>query len=103
MRVQIQSLHFDADQKLIQFINKRMVKLTTYHDRIINSDVILSLDQLSTQIKEKVVVIKTHVPGATLVARQSSKLFEESLDMAVESMRRQLRKHKSKSEEKVKK
>lgn len=64
---------------------------------------ILSLDQMSTNVKDKVVVIKTHVPGATLVSRQTSKLFEESLDGAVESMRRQLRRHKSRAEEKVKK
>jgi putative sigma-54 modulation protein len=103
MKVHIQSLHFDADQKLLDFVNRRMEKLTQYHDKIINSDVILSLDQLSTNIKDKVVVVKTHVPGATLVSRQTSKLFEESLDGAVESMRRQLRRHKGRVEEKVKK
>jgi putative sigma-54 modulation protein len=103
MKVHIQSLHFDADQKLLEFVNRRMEKLTQYHDKIINSDVILSLDQLSTNIKDKVVVVKTHVPGATLVSRQTSKLFEESLDGAVESMRRQLRRHKGRVEEKVKK
>jgi putative sigma-54 modulation protein len=103
MRVQIQSLHFTADQKLIQFINKKVDKLSTYHDRIINSDVILSLDQLGTQIKDKVVVVKTHIPGATLVARESSKHFEESMELAYESMRRQLSKHKERVEENLKK
>jgi len=103
MKVQIQSLHFDADPKLITFINKKVEKLNIYHERIINSEIILSLDKLSTGIKDKVVVIKTHIPGATLVARESSKLFEESVDLAGESMRRQLRKHKERQEEMLKK
>ena len=44
MKIQIQSLHFDADQSLKDFINKKLVKLETFYDRIIDSDVILSLE-----------------------------------------------------------
>jgi putative sigma-54 modulation protein len=96
MKVQIQSLHFDADQKLIQFINKKLGKLEGLYDKIIDSDVILSLDNLNTQIKDKVVVIKTNLPGTTLIAREKAKVFEESVDLAIESIRRQLERYKSK-------
>lgn len=99
MKIQIQSLHFDADQSLKDFINKKLVKLETFYDRIIDSDVILSLEQLNTQVKDKVVVIKTNIPGNTLVAKEKSKKFEQAVDLAVDSLRRQLEKIKTKKKE----
>ena len=99
MKIQIQSLHFNADQSLKDFINKKLVKLETFYDKIIDSDVILSLEQLNTQVKDKVVVIKTNVPGNTLVAREKSKRFEEAVDLAVESLKRQIEKIKTRKKE----
>ena len=52
MKIQIQTVHFNADQKLIEFIDKKVKKLETFHDKILNLDVILSLENLSTQVKE---------------------------------------------------
>ena len=99
MKIQIQSLHFDADQSLKDFINKKLVKLETFYYRIIDSDVILSLEQLNTQVKDKVVVIKTNIPGNTLVAKEKSKKFEAAVDMAVDSLKRQIEKIKTKKKE----
>jgi len=99
MKIQIQSLHFDADQSLKEFINRKLTKLETFYDRIIDSDVILSLEQLNTQVKDKVVVIKTNIPGNTLVAKEKSKKFEQAIDMAVDSLKRQIEKIKTKSKE----
>lgn len=96
MKLQIQSLHFTADKKLIEFIGKKMTKLDQVYDRIIDSDVILSLENLNTQIKDKVVVIRTKIPGSTLIAKERAKVFEESVDLAIESLRRQLERYKSK-------
>ena len=96
MKFQIQSLHFTADQKLLDFIGKKLSKLDQYYDKIIDSDVILSLENLNTQIKDKVVVIRTKIPGSTLVAKERAKVFEESVDLAVDSLRRQLERYKSK-------
>jgi putative sigma-54 modulation protein len=99
MKIQIQSLHFDADQSLKDFINRKLVKLETFYDRIIDSDVILSLEQLNTQVKDKVVVIKANIPGTTLVAKEKSKKFEQAVDMAVDSLRRQIEKIKTKKKD----
>ena len=99
MKIQIQSLHFDADQSLKEFINRKLTKLETFYDRIIDSDVILSLEQLNTQVKDKVVVIKTNIPGNTLVAKEKSKKFEQAVDMAVDSLKRQIEKIKTKNKE----
>ena len=96
MKVEIQAVHFSADQKLKDFIQKKVEKLETYFDRIIESNVILSLEHNSAQIKDKVAVIKVSMPGTVLVAKEKSKVFEESVDLAVNSIRRQLKKYKSK-------
>ncbi|HNB48752.1 MAG TPA: ribosome-associated translation inhibitor RaiA, partial [Chitinophagales bacterium] len=96
MKIQIQSLHFDADKSLKDFINKKLVKLETFYDKIIDSDVVLSLEQLNTQVRDKVVVIKTNIPGGTLIAKEKSKKFEAAVDLAVESLKKQLEKIKAK-------
>ena len=75
MKIQIQSVHFDADQSLKSFINKKLTKLETFYDKIIDSDVVLSLEQLNTQVRDKVVVIKTNIPGSTIIAKEKSKKF----------------------------
>lgn len=98
MKIQIQTLHFDADQSLKDFINKKLEKLDTFYDRIIDSDVILSFEQLNTQVKDKVVVIKTNIPGNTLIAKEKSKKFEAAIDLAVNSLKRQIMKIKSKNQ-----
>jgi len=99
MKIQIQSLHFDADKSLKEFINKKLEKLETFYDKIIDSDVILSFEQLNTQVKDKVVVIKANVPGNTLIAKEKSKKFEAAVDMAVDSLKRQLDKVKYRKKE----
>lgn len=97
MKIQIQTLHFDADQKLLSFVEKKVTKLSLFHDKIIDSSVILSMENLNTQVKDKVVVIKTNIPGTTLVAKETAKVFEESVDLAIDSLKRQIERIKNKN------
>lgn len=97
MKIQIQTVHFNADQKLLNFIEKKVNKLTLFYDKIIDSSVVLSMENLNTQVKDKVVVIKTNIPGTTLIAKETAKVFEESVDLAVDSLKRQLEKIKNKN------
>ncbi len=93
MEIQVQSLHFDADAKLLEFVEKKINKLETFYDRIISVDVIMRLER-TAQVQDKVVELKVNVPGATLVAKETCKTFEESTDLAADSIRKQLIKHK---------
>ena len=95
MKIQIQTLHFDADKKLVDFISKKMNKLETFYDRVLGSDVILSMEQMNTHVKGKVVTIKAHIPGTVLIAKEKSKKFEEAVDMATESIRKQMQRMKT--------
>lgn len=96
MNVHIQSLHFDADQKLIDFVQKRLEKLATFHDRIIKVDVFLKLDNVVHTIKDKVVEIRVHVPKADFFVKSTSKTFETSFDEAFESLVNQVKRKKEK-------
>jgi len=95
MEIKIQSVHFDADEKLVEFINKKVAKLETYFDAIISTDVILKLERTG-QVQDKVAEFKTIIAGATLVAKETCKTFEEAVDLCAEAMRKQLIKHKEK-------
>jgi putative sigma-54 modulation protein len=93
MEINIQSIHFDADIKLIDFIKKKLNKLETFNNKVIDSEVFLRLENAS-DTANKIVEIKLHLPGKTLFAKEQCKTFEEATDLSVESLRRQLRKLK---------
>ena len=52
MKLQMHSIHFDADQKLIDFIQKKADKLDTFYDRIIDGEVFMRLKK-TTKTKTK--------------------------------------------------
>ncbi len=91
----MQSVHFDADQKLLTFIQKKADKLDTFHGRIISGDVVLRLQKDETK-ENKVFEFTVMVPGNRLFAREKATSFEAAADLAVEAMRKQLSKHKQK-------
>jgi putative sigma-54 modulation protein len=96
MKVKIQSIHFDADKKLLEFIEGKVGKLNTYSNKIIDSEVFLRLDKSSSH-ENKIAEIKLLVPGNDLFAKRQCKTFEEATDQAVEALRRQLKKKKEKA------
>src|SRR5690349_6960013 len=96
MNVNIQTVHFDADNKLVDFVNKKLVKLNTFHDRIIKVDVYLKLDNLVHTIKDKIAEIRVQVPRHSFFVKVSSKSFEESFDTALESLVSQVKRQKEK-------
>ena len=95
MNTKIQSLHFDADKKLLEFIQERVDKLTHYHDGIISSDVILRIDK-SSPPDNKVAEIRIHIPGNDLFAKKQCKTFEEAVDTSIDALKIQVKKRKEK-------
>ena len=94
MNVQIQTLHFDADRKLVEYVTNKLDKLKTFHDRIIKVDVYLKLDNVVHNIKDKIAEIRVHVPRHDFFVKASSKSFEESFDTALESLVTQIKRRK---------
>ena len=99
MTTNIQSVHFDADKKLIDFATEKANKLTLLFDGLISCDIILRLDKASTN-ENKVAEIKFQAKGQELFSKKQSLSFEESIDLACEALKTQIKKHKEKSLEK---
>ena len=93
MKVHTETVHFKADRKLIDFIEDRLSRMDRYHDRFIDAQVTLKLEN-SGQVKDKVAEVKVNVPGEALFAKNTEKSFEAAVDAAINSLRRQLRKYK---------
>ena len=96
MNVNIQTVHFDADDKLLKYINRKLEKLNSFHDRIIKVDVFLKLDNVVHTIKDKIAEIRVHVPRHQLFVKATSKSFEQSFDYAFESIVNQIKRKKQK-------
>ena len=97
MNVNIQTMRFNADVKLVNYVHRKLQKITTFHDHIINVDVYLKLDNVIHSIKDKIAEIKVNIPRYQFFVKASSKSFEESFDAALESVCNQIKKKKSRA------
>ncbi|NND53027.1 MAG: ribosome-associated translation inhibitor RaiA [Flavobacteriaceae bacterium] len=95
MKVNMQSVNFNADQRLLDFIQNRMDKLEQYYDKVIQSDVFLKVENTSGK-ENKIFEAKLMVPGDSFVVKKVCKTFEEGADSAINSLERQLKKRKQK-------
>ena len=96
MNVNIETVHFAADAKLIDYVNKKVQKLATFHDRIIRADVFLKLDNVAHNIKDKIAEIRIYVPRHSFFVKSCSKSFQESFDSALDSAVNQMKRRKEK-------
>ncbi|KAA2216037.1 MULTISPECIES: ribosome hibernation-promoting factor, HPF/YfiA family [Maribacter] len=95
MKVNAQSVNFNADIKLINFLQSRLDKLETFYDKVISSDVYLKVENTSSK-ENKIVEIKLNVPKNHFVVKKQCKSFEEAVDTACNSLERKLIKNKQK-------
>jgi len=95
MKLQIHSIRFDADDKLIEVIKKKLNKLETFYDRIIDGEVFLKIENDESRIN-KIIEIKLNIPGDQLFAKERARSFEIGADEATEALRRQIKKFKEK-------
>ena len=95
MKLQIHSIRFDADEKLIDLIKKKLNKLETFYDQIIDGEVFLKIENDESRIN-KIIEIKLNIPGDQLFAKERARSFEIGADEATEALRRQIKKFKEK-------
>jgi putative sigma-54 modulation protein len=98
MKIRVQSIRFDADSKLLDFIQGKVDKLDSYYDQVIDGDVFLKLDRAEDSAN-KIVEIKLNIPGNSLFVKEQRQSFEEATDVAMDSMTKQIKKHKEKQRE----
>lgn len=95
IKMNVRSVNFDADQKLINFIQDKINKLGTFFDQIVSADVYLKVDN-NHETENKEVEIRLFIPGHDLFAKKVAKNFEAATDEVTEALRRQAKKRKEK-------
>lgn len=95
MEIRINSIHFDASERLQDFIQQKVSKLKQYDENISSAEIFLKLDKAEST-ENKISEIKLSIPRSEFFAKKQAKTFEEATDLTVEALRRQLLKHKDK-------
>ncbi|AOW20198.1 ribosome hibernation-promoting factor, HPF/YfiA family [Urechidicola croceus] len=95
MKIFVQSVNFNADKDLVNFVEKKVSTLEKYFDKIVDSEVFLKVQQTSDK-ENKVVEIKINVPKDEFIVKKVCKTFEEGTVLATESLKRQLNRRKEK-------
>ncbi len=97
MRLQIHAVRFTADQSLLEFIQAKLDKLDTLHDRIISGEVFLRLEGAdSNKVKEKIVEVRLMLPGKELFVKEHDKSFESATDRVMDVLKDKLVRFKQK-------
>ncbi|MEY4595300.1 MAG: ribosome-associated translation inhibitor RaiA [Bacteroidota bacterium] len=96
MKITVQSIHFDADRKLIDFIQEKVDKMITFYDNILGGEVFLKLDK-SSDAKNKIVQIKLQIPGNDIIVSEQCRTFEEATDLCMDSLSRKVKRHKERT------
>lgn len=95
MEIKIQAVHFDATEKLEEFIEKKVGKLAKASDDILGADVTLKVEKPETA-KNKQTSIRLAMRGDELFVEKTCDTFEEGVDLCVASLKRQVEKYKNK-------
>ena len=95
MEVNIKSIHFDATEKLQDFINKKVNRLARHYENISNVEVTLNVVKPETSMNKEAGT-KISVPQQEdIFASKTADSFEEAVDLCLEALERQLEKIKS--------
>lgn len=95
MEIRVQSVHFDATERLHAFIEKKVGKLAKSCDAAATAEVVLKLVKPETAMNKEAAV-RLNVPGGNLHAEKTCDTFEEAIDLCVEALQRQAEKYKEK-------
>ena len=95
MKINVQSVNFTADQKLVNFIQGKLNKLESHYDQVIFADIYLKTENTSSK-ENKVAEILLSIPGEGIICKKRSRRFEIGVDECVSSLERQLQKRKKK-------
>ncbi len=95
MDFKVNTVHFSADEKLVEYIKEKVKKLEVIYDNIIASEVYLRIDKNESK-ENKIAEVKILLPGNELFAKKQCKSFEEAADLAVAALKKQVEKHKNK-------
>ncbi len=97
MNISVNSVHFHADAKLLEYVEQKLGRLNRYFDRAVEAEVHLKLQDTGSQVYEKIAEVKIHVPGGWMVDKRSGKTFEAAITASTDALKRQLTRHKERT------
>ena len=95
MKIAIRSIHFSPYDGLVDFVNKKVERLTLLDDGVINTDVFLKIEKPESP-ENKITEIYIHSSNGEYFAKKQCDTFEESINVSVKALRKQLLKSKRK-------
>lgn len=95
MEVRIQAIHFDATQRLVDFINKKVERVLRRVPDTTDVEVTLKVVKPETAMNKEAMVKFTIPQTAELVADKVADTFEEAVDQCLEAIERQVEKKKA--------
>ena len=96
MEIKIQSVNFDATEKLQAFADKKAAKLEKTFEDIQKVEVQLKVVKPATALNKETSLTVTVPNGNPIFVEKTCDTFEEGVDLCVDSMRVQLEKFKEK-------
>ena len=93
MEIRVKSLKFDADQKLLDYVEKKVSKLSRFSDHLDEIEVTLSL---LNEPDNKEVKIQTRAYGQDMLIERSAATFEDAVTVAVDLMKEKIIRTKEK-------
>ena len=94
MEVKVQAIHFDASEKLVDFINRKAQRVARRFPNIIEIDFNLRVVKPETALNKEVIVRTVTPHEEDMVATKVADSFEEAVDLGLEAVERQLEKKK---------
>ena len=96
METKINAIHFDINEKLTSFINKKIDKLTRRYPNVMSAEVSLRVVKPETALNKEAIVSLMVPQEPDQVATKTADTFEEAIDLCMEALDRQLEKVKNK-------
>ena len=91
--INVKSLKFNADEKLLDFIDKKVGKVEKFFDNLGDIDVTLSL---LPEAENKCVKLQTHMPGEDLIIERNARTFEDAVTEAADALKEKIVRAKEK-------
>ena len=91
--INVKSLKFNADEKLLDYIDKKVGKVEKFFDNMGDIDVTLSL---LPDAENKSVKLQTHIPGEDLIIERQAHTFEEAVSAAADALKEKIVRAKEK-------
>ena len=96
MEIKIKALKFDADEKLVAFVEKKVARLSIFFVGVAQ-EAEVSLEDFKEGKKAK---IQINIPGDTLIIERVADTFENAITECVDAMKEKLTRAKEKKYEK---